>query len=64
MDRVVGFGKFWWDFVIGDDWMIAAVIAVVLAVLVILNRGVLWPVLPIVVITVLAVSLMRASRAT
>jgi hypothetical protein len=28
---VVGFGRFWWDFVIGDDWRIAAGVAVVLA---------------------------------
>jgi len=26
-----GFGRFWYDFVIGDDWKVAAAIAVVLA---------------------------------
>jgi hypothetical protein len=28
---VVGFGRFWWDFIIGDDWKIAAGVAAVLA---------------------------------
>jgi hypothetical protein len=27
---VVGFFRFWWDFVIGDDWKIAAGVALVL----------------------------------
>ena len=29
---VVGFGRFWWEFIIGDDWKIAAGVAAVLAV--------------------------------
>jgi hypothetical protein len=29
---VVGFGRFWWDFIVGDDWKIAAGVAVVLAI--------------------------------
>ena len=32
MRFVVGFFRFWWDFIIGDDWKIAAGIAVVLTV--------------------------------
>ncbi len=28
---VVGFGRFWWDFIIGDDWKIAAGVVAVLA---------------------------------
>jgi hypothetical protein len=28
---VVGFGRFWWDFLIGDDWKIAAGVALALA---------------------------------
>jgi len=27
---VVGFGRFWWDFIIGDDWRIAAGVVLVL----------------------------------
>ena len=29
---VAAFGRFWWDFVIGEDWRIAAAVAAVLAV--------------------------------
>jgi len=28
----IAFGRFWWDFVIGDDWKIAAGVVAVLAV--------------------------------
>jgi hypothetical protein len=28
---VKGFGQFWWDFIVGDDWRIAAGVVVVLA---------------------------------
>jgi hypothetical protein len=30
MRFIVGFGRFWWDFIVGDDWRIAAGVAVVL----------------------------------
>jgi hypothetical protein len=29
---VVGFGRFWWDFIIGDDWKIAAGVALALGI--------------------------------
>jgi hypothetical protein len=32
MKFIVGFFRFWWDFIIGEDWKIAAGVAVVLAV--------------------------------
>lgn len=32
MRFVVGFGRFWWDFIVGDDWKLAAGVAIVLAV--------------------------------
>ena len=31
MRFVKGFGQFWWDFVVGDDWKIAATVALVLS---------------------------------
>jgi hypothetical protein len=31
MRYVVGFGRFWWDFIIGDDWKIAGGVFAVLA---------------------------------
>ncbi len=30
MRFVKGFGRFWWDFIVGDDWRIAAGVVVVL----------------------------------
>lgn len=32
MRFVVGFGRFWWDFIVGEDWRIAAGVVCVLAV--------------------------------
>lgn len=32
MKFVVGFGRFWWDFIVGEDWKIAAGVAAVLTV--------------------------------
>jgi hypothetical protein len=31
MRAVRGFGRFWWDFVVGDEWRIAIVVAVATA---------------------------------
>jgi hypothetical protein len=31
MRFVRGFGRFWYDFIVGDDWRIAAAVAIVLA---------------------------------
>jgi hypothetical protein len=36
---VIGFFRFWWDFIIGDDWKIAAGVATVLAVGALLVSG-------------------------
>jgi hypothetical protein len=59
---LVDFGKFWYDFIIGDDWVIAAIIAVTLVVLAHLNKHSLWWVLPVVVVVALGSSLWRATR--
>jgi hypothetical protein len=39
MKFIVGFGRFWWDFIIGEDWKIAAGVAVVLALGAVLVKG-------------------------
>jgi hypothetical protein len=31
MRFVAAFGRFWWDFIVGDDWRIAAGVVVVLS---------------------------------
>lgn len=32
MRSLVGFGRFWYEFIVGDDWRIAAGVTVVLAI--------------------------------
>jgi divalent metal cation (Fe/Co/Zn/Cd) transporter len=53
------FARFWWDFVVGDDWVAAAG---VLAALVVTGLLGAWWVLPPAVALVLAFSLVRAAR--
>ena len=53
------FLQFWWDFVVGDDWVAAAGVGVALAVTALLAS---WWVLPPAVALVLAGSLFRATR--
>ena len=59
------FGRFWWSLVVGDDWRVAAGIAVALAVTWYLaHRGAdPWWLLPLAVVVVLAESLRRATHA-
>ena len=62
---IVGFGRFWYHFIIGDDWTMAVAVAVGLIVTAVLNaRGILaWWLIPLIVIAMLGISLRRASRA-
>ena len=64
MSRLRSFGLFWWNFVVGDDWRVAAGIAVALAVTwVAVHRSVdVWWLLPLAVALLLAASLRRATR--
>ena len=59
MNRIAAFGRFWWDFVVGDDWVAAA--GVVLGLVVTAALGAWW-VLPIAVAIVLTMSVLRAAR--
>jgi hypothetical protein len=64
--RLRAIGAFWYDFVIGDDWRGAAVVAVALAVTAILAHAVginAWWLTPIAVLAALAWSLRRAVTA-
>ena len=58
------FGKFWWDFVVGDDWRIAAGVVAALGVSAALAAtGVpAWWLLPLAVALVLYVSLRRQAQ--
>jgi len=61
-DALRGFARFWIDFVLGDDWIIAAAIGLALTAsggLVVAGAPVWW-LLPLVVVSVTLVSLRRA----
>jgi hypothetical protein len=66
MKYVVAFLRFWYDFVVGDDWRTAAGVVLALAVTALLsNRGVhAWWVMPVSVIAILLGSLRRAARSS
>ncbi len=58
------FAAFWYDFLIGDDWRIAAGVALALAVTALLvYLGVsAWWVLPVAVLVLLGFSVWRVAR--
>ena len=63
MRRVVAFGRFWWDFVVGDDWLAAVGIAIAIgATAALAHEGTTaWWLMPVAVALVLWVSLRRAA---
>jgi hypothetical protein len=64
MRYIIRFAGFWYDFIVGDDWTIAAAVVVALLVTWLLVRaGVSAPwLLPPVVLLFLGASLWRATR--
>ena len=66
MRRLRAFGAFWYDFVIGDDWRGAAVVAAAIAATAALvAAGVnAWWLLPLAVALLLGLSLARVVRAS
>ncbi len=64
MKHVKAFGAFWYDFIVGDDWQVAVLVAVGLALTAVLAHvaGVsAWWVLPVVAFAALGWSLHRAT---
>ena len=64
MSRLAAFGRFWWDFVVGDDWLVAAglVLALGLTGLVAHDDVSAWWLMPLAVIGLLVLSLRRGVR--
>ena len=62
--RLRAFGAFWYDFVVGDDWRVAASVVVALAVTYGVSRTSVpaWWIMPVAVVLVLPWSLWRARR--
>jgi hypothetical protein len=66
MRIVRSFLHFWYDFIVGDDWTVAAGVVLAFAATAVLAHNHLpaWWLLPAAVIVLLALSLVRAARAT
>jgi hypothetical protein len=62
---IVAFGRFWYGFIIGDDWTLAATVAVGLVLTAVATgQGIVaWWLVPVLVIIAVGISLRRASRA-
>ena len=64
MRRLRAFGAFWYDFVVGDDWLIAVGVVIALALTYVLSRAAVpaWWLLPLSLVLLLPLSLWRATR--
>jgi len=64
MSRLRAFAHFWWEFVVGDDWRVAASLLVALGVTAALAHSdvTVWWLMPLAVLAVLYLSLRRATR--
>ena len=64
MSFIHRFLMFWYDFIVGDDWVVAVGVVVLLALTGLLAQASLhsiaWVLLPVGVVVVLAISLSRA----
>ena len=66
MKWLAAFGRFWWDFIVGDDWRVAVGLAVSLALVWFLaHEGVnAWWLLPVAVALLLVESVRREARSS
>jgi hypothetical protein len=64
MKKLAAFGRFWWEFVIGDDWLVAVLVAAAIGATAVLaaENIAAWWLLPLAVPVVLWLSLRRAIR--
>ena len=64
MQRLRAFAAFWYDFVVGDDWLIAVGVVIGLALTYALSRTTVpaWWLLPLSLVLLLPLSLWRATR--
>ena len=62
MKLVASFAHFWWNFIVGDDWTVAAGLAAGLGLTAALahNDVTAWWLMPLAVVALLSLSLWRA----
>ena len=65
MKQLKAFGAFWYDFIVGDDWHVAALVVIGLALTAVLTHAAkvnAWWLLPVAAFAALAWSLRRATN--
>ena len=64
MTHLTAFARFWYDFIVGDDWMVAAgVVVALIATLILAQLDIAaWWLMPVAVVGLLALSLRRAAK--
>jgi hypothetical protein len=65
MKYLRGFGRFWYHFIVGDDWKIAASVVFglgLISVIVHVTRADVWWLLPAIVLVMLGASLWHETR--
>ncbi|WP_249021121.1 hypothetical protein [Conexibacter sp. S30A1] len=64
MSRIRALLRFLWDFVVGDDWRIAAAVVVALAATLVVSESSIpvWWLLPLVVVVILSISVWDVAR--
>jgi hypothetical protein len=62
--RIRAFGAFWYDFIVGDDWRVAACVVAALVITATVSRFSVsaWWIVPVAVAVVLPYSVWRARR--
>lgn len=65
MNALLTFVRFWYDFVVGDDWTVAVGVVVALGLAALLSRAGIaaWWLLPVATVLLLAGSVWRVARA-
>ncbi len=61
MKYVKAFGRFWWNFIVGDDWRVAAGVALALGLTAVLTHSDVnaWWLLPLAVVLLTGISVWR-----
>ena len=65
MNAITRFARFWYDFIVGDDWTIAVAVIALIAITAPIahTQRLAWPIIPAGVAAILSVSVLRVRRA-